>query len=391
VTICAFRLGLLAAAAATSLAFSPAAFGAYSPSLSITRNLNLATRDVGVDVTFAQTRADDPTARVQILSPFEFEPGLDQSPGTQLGTLDGSVSIRGIATAPVTGTVKAEDAANGEVMAAAKECTGTASHTAVWRLSVGAAGQTVPDALLVYVDTIVAPPFSEFASTSMQLCLPHPSVAPLGIKLLTATLHLRNVFSTFTPHEFLRFSSMWTAINTPYASDTRSDVDVPGTVQTQSLDRWLVGASFSATRHRRTRKVEHRTFTDLYYSYFTTLRGSVSAGVPAEAKVEIFAGEKKVAEVTTDAYTGSFTWRIDLAKTTTYHAVYTRPAFAVLPESRPPEGPWTCQPALPLGSATMMCGEIIFGGYQATTEEATVTKPKLTHKRVKHKKRKRKH
>jgi hypothetical protein len=377
------RLGLLATAAAAALAFSPAALGAYFPSLSVTRNFNVATGDVVVDIGFSQTNADDPTARVQILSPFGLAPELGQSPGTQLGTFDGSVAAGALegATVPVAGTMTAEDPTNANVTAAAKDCTGAESHTAVWRLDLKAAGQSVPAALRIYVDALATGPFSAFASTSMQLCPPPVPVSAentLGIKLLSATLHLAGVFSTPpTAPEILRFSAMWTAVNTPYASDTSSEVDVPGTVQTQSLDRWLIGATLSAKRQTKTRRVRHKAFTDVYYSHFARLSGSVSAGCCPAPNVDIFAGEKKVVTAATSEVDGSFSTTLKLSKTTTYRAVFSRQT-AVLGE------PWTCQPALPLGSATMPCGTITQGGFTAKTWEVTVTKPKLTHRRIRH-------
>ena len=55
------RLGLLAAAAATTLAFASSAFGAYAPKLIINQT------DENTVIRFSQTDADDPTAKVQIL------------------------------------------------------------------------------------------------------------------------------------------------------------------------------------------------------------------------------------------------------------------------------------------------------------------------------------
>ena len=130
------RLGLLAVAAATSLAFASSAFGAYAPKLSITRS------DEVTSITFSQTDADDATAKVTILAPAGFSGGFVQPAGTNIGTLDGSVvaGAFGGATVPVAGTIVAGDPTNAQLMAAAKVCTGSETHAAIWLLNVTAAG-----------------------------------------------------------------------------------------------------------------------------------------------------------------------------------------------------------------------------------------------------------
>ena len=85
------RLGLLAAAAATSLSFASAALGAYSPTFSVTRHVNVATGDVITDLTYSQTQADDPAARVVFYVPNGYSANLSQAAGAQIGTLEGQV------------------------------------------------------------------------------------------------------------------------------------------------------------------------------------------------------------------------------------------------------------------------------------------------------------
>jgi len=227
----------------------------------------------------------------------------------------------------------------------------------VWRLELTADGQPVPDMLWVFVDglSLTRPgPFSEFAATSLQLCM------PFSIELVTATLHLGPVFQRVPRYGLFRFESLWTAINTPYGES--------GAVETQSLDRWLVGTTFSAHRVTKTRRVRHKRFTDVYYSYYVRIRGSASAGCCRGILAEIF-GQGEVTPVPlTD---GSFSTTEPLRETTVYHATFsTEPAVL--------EDPWTCVPLLP----GMRCGTITFGAFDATTWEVRVVKPKLTHRRI---------
>src|SRR5215217_5965254 len=214
------RLGVVGAGAVAALAFASVALAAYSPTLTITRHVDAAGGSSTTDIAFAQTDADDPTASVVIYAPVGFTATLNQAPGTQIGTLEGSVVAGALAgaTVPVGGTIGVGDPTNATLRAAAKQCTGSETHNAIWLLNVTAAGQSLPAPVPVYVDQISAPPFSTFASASIQLCLPHPSVATLGIKLLSATLHITNALAPPAAPGAYR----WTAVNVPYNGGTNS-------------------------------------------------------------------------------------------------------------------------------------------------------------------------
>jgi hypothetical protein len=375
----ALRLALVGGAAAVSLAFASAALGAYAPSLTIVRDVNAGTGDGHTDIAYTETAADDALAKVTILSPAGFSATLTQAAGTQLGTLDGSViagALGGI-TVPVAGTIVVGDPANADLQATAQACTGTKTHAAIWLLNVTAAGQSLPAPVPLFVDPTATPPFSAFASAAIQLCLPPPPLAAFQIKLLSATLHVAGVFAPpATPGDF-----RWTAVNTPYKSDN-SGVNALGTVETQAIDQTPLDATLSAKRKTKTRKVKHKKFTDIFYTYSAQLSGTVTAGGEgaAGANVDIMVGEDKVATATTND-SGKFTTTLKLAKTTTYPAVYTREAQPLLGAS--------CVPPLPLAPGLdMPCGTIMSGGLAATTDDAKVVKPKLKKKRVKNKKKK---
>ncbi len=366
------RLGLLAVAAATSLAFASSAFGAYAPKLSITRS------DEVTSITFSQTDADDPTAKVTILAPAGFSGGFVQPAGTNIGTLDGSViaGAFGGATVPVAGTIVSGDPTNAQLMAAAKVCTGSETHAAIWLLNVTAAGTSLPAPVPLYLDPISTPPFGAFASASIQLCLPAPPVASFQIKLLEASLHVGNTLNIFVPASPGDYR--WTAINTPYKADNTPNA--AGTVESQALDSSPGGAAFTAKRLTKTRRVKHKRYTDIFYTYSVRLSGGLTAGGHGAggATVDIIAGaDTKVAEATTSDG-GFFTKTLKLSKTTSYHAVFNKDPEPVLGAS--------CVPPLPLiPGVDMPCASVTSAGQHATSEEQRVVKPKLTHRRVKNK------
>jgi hypothetical protein len=342
----ALRLGLLAAVAATSLAFVSAAFGAYAPKLIINQT------DETTAIKFSQTDADDATAKVNILVPAGFSGNFVQPAGTQLGTLEGSViaGAFGGATVPVAGTIVAGDPTNAQLMATAKACTGTETHQAIWLLNVTAAGQSLPAPVPLFLDAVSTPPFNAFSSASIQLCLPPPPAASFQIKLLEASLivgNTLNIFSSPSGNNDYR----WTAINTPYSGTTANPA---GTVETQGIESAPVTSTLGAKRVTKTRRVKHKRFTDIFYSYSARVTGTATTGS-----------------------NGAFALTLPLKKTTSYHAVFT--------EEASPVAGGTCVPPLPLGPATMPCASVTQGGFVETTLEKRVVKPKLTHKRVKNK------
>lgn len=363
------RLGLVAVAAFATLPFASAASAAYAPTLTIFRNLNAATGDVTTDVTFAQTQADDPTARVTIYAPTGFSATLNQAVGTQIGSLDGQVFAAEITSVvPVQGSIVVADKTSAPLMAAATQCTGKAAHNAIWILNVSAAGNTLQ--IPAYVDVLSGLPF---ASGSIVFCLSHPSQVVFKIRLLNATLHIKNVFAPPAAPGSYR----WTAVASPWEVATPM-VNPEGTVELQSLDRTPVTASFAAKRVTKTRKVKRKNGYDIFYSYSVKLSGQVRrAGQgAADGTVDIYSGKKKIATVTTDS-SGSFSATIKLAKTSTFTGVASRGSTSLVGAS--------CEPRLPFpGTSTLIsCGTITEGGFTATTVTVTVKKPKLTVKHVK--------
>jgi len=368
------RLGLLAAAAATTLAFASSAFGAYAPKLLITRS------DEVTSVKFSQTDADEATAHVTILVPPGYSGNYVQAPGTNIGTLQGSViaGAFGGATVPVAGTIVAGDPTNAALMATAKTCTGSETHAAIWLLNVTAAGQSLPAPVPVFLDPTTGGPYELFSSTSIQLCLPPPPLATFQIKLLEASLDVGNTLNIFSPSTSGQFR--WTAINTPYKGINDNSVNLAGTVETQAIEAAPVDASLTAKRLTKTRRVKHKLFTDIFYTYSVKISGKLQAGGEpvGGANADIVAGTNtKVATVQTND-NGAFTKTMKLTKTTSYHAVYTNGAQTL--------SGGTCVPPLPLApGVNMPCASVTQSGLVATTEQTRVVKPKLKHRRVKNK------
>lgn len=369
----ALRLGLLLAAAATSLAFVSAALGAYAPKLTVNQT------DEATVIKYSQTDADDPMAKVQILVPAGFSGNFVTSPGTQIGTLEGSViaGAFGGATVPVAGTIVAGDPANQALRDTAKTCTGTETHQAIWLLNVTAAGQSLPAPVPLFLDALSTPPFNAFASAAIQLCLPPPPLASFQIKLLEASLIVGNTSNIFSPPSAAG-DYRWTAINTPYGTDNKPNG--AGTVETQGIESSPVESTFATKVITKTRRVKHKRFTDIFYTYSVRITGSVSeAGhTVAGAHVDLMSGETKLDSTETGS-NGAFTMTRPLKKTTSFHAVFTQDATPVLGGA--------CVPPIPFGAGlpNMPCASVTQGGFTETTLEKTAKKPKLTHRRVKNK------
>ena len=169
-------------------------------------------------------------------------------------------------------------------------------------------------------------------------------------------------------------------MNTPYGADNHPNL--LGTIETQGLDATPVDQAFNAKRITKVRKVRHKKYIDYFYSYSVRLSGTLQAGGEAVggANVELMAGAKKLGSTSTND-SGKYSQTMKLSKTTKFHSEATTTANALLGAS--------CIPPLPLGPGVMPCGTIMNPHLTAVSAEKTVVKPKLTHKRVKIKPKKR--
>ena len=301
---------LVATAAALSLAFAGSALAAYTPHLAITHTPLTLAGGGSTDLTISFDQADDATAKVTIYVPQGYTGTLGVSPGTQLGTIDASIIAFAISPTqplPLKGVIQADDPA--------KYLTNPCSpgmHEAVWLLRLQAAGTEL--AVPGYVDTVTAPAEAALGKFKLQFCLPSPYIPPsaggamLGAKLVSATLHLPNVFALPAQNG----SYGWTAVTTPYTVGTGTP-NAAGTVQARAFVQLPAQLSLKA-------KVKKKT---------ATLSGALRlnrAGL-ADIKVSLLSGSSrtklKAAGSATTRAGGAFSFRKTVRKTTYFRAKVT--------------------------------------------------------------------
>jgi hypothetical protein len=218
-TAALFVTGLVFAATAAS------ALASYVPTLTGSQNGAKTT----IHITSA--KADDSTARIEILSPSVST--LTQAPGTTIGTVTASINAKAIspdAIIPLTGNVVVADPTKytspTDVL-----CSGAPMNAAVWNLSLTAAGQTLN--VPVYVDPAPASLAALGVKTVMTTCLASPDVgaacAPtLCAKLLDVNFTVSGVFSAPA-------MPFWVSEFTPFTPGTAT-ANAAGTVTALGID-----------------------------------------------------------------------------------------------------------------------------------------------------------
>jgi hypothetical protein len=322
---------LVATAAALSLAFAGSALAAYTPHLSITHTPLTLAGGGTTDLTVAFDQADDATAKVTIYVPQGYTGTLGASAGTQLGTIDASIIAFAISPTqplPLKGVITADDPAKYTT----NPCS-PGTHEAVWLLRLQAAGTEL--AVPGYVDTVTAPTEAPLGKFKLQFCLPSPYIPPsaggamLGAKLVSATLHLSNVFALPAQNG----SYGWTALTTPYTVNTGTP-NPAGTVQARAFVQLPAQLSLKA-------KVKKKT---------ATLSGALRLNLAglAGVKVSLLSGSSrtklKAAGSATTRAGGAFSFRKTVRKTTYFRARVTVPTRSA-----------TCTggvPGIPCSSAT---------------------------------------
>src|ERR687885_2150690 len=223
---------LVATAAALSLAFAGSALAAYTPHLAITHTPLTLAGGGATDLTISFDQTDDATAKVTIYVPQGYTGTLGQAAGTPLGTIDASILASAISPTqplPLKGVITADDPAKH----VANPCS-PGTHEAVWLLRLQAAGTEL--AVPGYVDTVTAPTEAPLGKFKLQFCLPSPYILPsaggaqLGAKLVSATLHLSNLFALPSQNG----SYGWTAVTTPYTVGAGTP-NAAGTVQARAF------------------------------------------------------------------------------------------------------------------------------------------------------------
>jgi len=239
------RTLLLGLVSAIALSSAGTAFAAYTtPKLVVNDAKPLGS----LTINYTQSASDDPSAKLHFFAAQEYQANVTRPAGTTIGTVTAQGTAADLAGAelPLTGTVQVR-AANGTylsgttqvpIAAAATQCTGTATHTAYWVLILQVAGQTLE--LPVFVDSPAAPPragvdASQFASASIQACLPPPDVpagtpgrATFGFKLTQVAFKVDSVFTSAGTG-----NPLWRLLATPYTPNTGRP-NPAGSVEAQS-------------------------------------------------------------------------------------------------------------------------------------------------------------
>jgi len=307
------RTALVAFVSALALAFAGSALAAYTPHLTVSHTPLTLGGGGTTDVTIAFDQADDATAKVTIYVPQGYTGTLGAAAGTQLGTIDASIIAFAISPTqplPLKGVITADDPAK----YVANPCS-PGTHEAVWLLRLQAAGTEL--AVPGYIDTVTAPTEAPLGKFKLQFCLPSPYIPPsaggamLGAKLVSATLHLSNVFAL--PSQNGSFG--WTALTTPYTVGGGVP-NAAGTVQARAFVRLPAQLSLKA-------KVKKK---------LATLTGALRVNLAglAGAKVTLLSGTSraklKASGSATTGSGGAFSFKKKLRKATFFRVRVTAAA-----------------------------------------------------------------
>jgi hypothetical protein len=276
------RTTLLALVAAGALATAGSAWASYSPKLTI--GGGAGTQGGSVTLSVGTATADDPTARVQIFIPRNWEVTTGQTIGTKLGAVTGTASAADLAGAVLQ--------LQGDLLVTApnpvlqSQC--GVNAVATWNMHLSAAGQTIDIPMFLATtqgSEVTIGPYK------LVVCLPPPDVptgtpgrAVFGAKLLSATLTTSAISSPGTPGEF-RWTSLWT----PY-TPAKGTPNLAGSVETQSLVRVPTVAQISVNRTRAVRTVKvkgkprRQVTTKVFYRAKVSENGQPVAGAKVTAR-----------------------------------------------------------------------------------------------------------
>jgi hypothetical protein len=295
------RLAVAAGAAFVGLAIAGPGMAAYTPRLIVTSINNSPGRPTTMLLGHLQDVNDDATAKDTIYAPLGYTATLTQAPNTKIGDVSATLVLRGGggAQVDVDGQVVADNPATWATQAT--QCTGVATHEAVWRLDITVAG--TPLMVPIYVDHATGAE-ATFASVKIQLCLAGPVGTPAGAQLLFALFDVNGVFTSPTNTA----DRIWRATFTPYLPGTATP-NPGGTTEGQALVPGRVSLKLAAKSFRHGRIV-------------LSGRLLVDGRAFPRATVDIYVGNKRVARVKTNS-TGRFTVRKRIKKKTRYRAVVT--------------------------------------------------------------------
>ena len=169
-----------------------------------------------------EEQTDAAPFKISIYLPTGYIANLGQSAGVQIGTVDAGLQALLVSTDVISapGTVVVGDKTSPALQASATQCTGAATHAAIWLLHV-VAGQTLDVPLFVDPTTAADPPST---SAKLVLCLPNPyadaqppsSRAPAGAKIIDAKLTLSAGVLT---NPTTAGTYLWRSVITPWTAN----------------------------------------------------------------------------------------------------------------------------------------------------------------------------
>jgi hypothetical protein len=327
---CSNRLAAIAVAGFSALVLAGNAFA--TPKLIIGGKLGLGESGAVVQVT--EDKSDAAPAKITIYSSQGYTGTVTGTPGTQIGTVHADLQALAIspdAIVQADGTVLEGDASSSTLQAAATQCTGTPTHTAVWLLHVTVSGTTLDVPVYVDAPSPAADPLAQGAPVRLTLCLASPYAeagtarAAFGAKIINAAITL-NQGIIVNPSSQGVFP--WRSIITPYNVNSGTP-NAAGTVEARAFVSVPASLSLSAKVKTSRHKVKVHGKKKTVVTNVVILTGFLSEGGTGIAgiKVTVLSGPtlaklKSRGTVTTSS-TGSFSRQLGLPKKSSFMAKVT--------------------------------------------------------------------
>jgi hypothetical protein len=321
------RLAVLALAGFSGLVLAGNALA--TPKVIIGGKLGLG--ESGAVVQITEEKTDAAPAKITIYAPQGYTGTLTGTPGTQIGSVHADLQALAIspdAIISADGTVLTGDPSNAQLRAAATQCTGTPTHTAIWLLHVTVSGTTLDVPIYVDSPSPTADPLSSGAPVRLILCLSSPYAeagparAAFGVKLLNAQMTLNQGILV---NPTTKGIYPWRAIFTPYTVNSGTP-NPAGTVEGRSIVKLPAALSLTGkvktTKHRKKVRGKVR----ITYTSVAVLTGALTENLEgiAGVKVTILSGPtlaklKSRGTVTTSS-SGTFSRQLSLSGKTSFMA-----------------------------------------------------------------------
>ncbi|MHB8642091.1 MAG: hypothetical protein ACYDA3_04315 [Gaiellaceae bacterium] len=324
------RLAALAVAGFGALLLAGTALA--TPKLIIGGKLGLGGSGAVVQIT--EDKSDAAPAKITIYSAQGYAGTVTGTPGTQIGTVHADLQALAIspdAIVQADGTVLEGDGSSATLRAAATQCTGTPTHTAVWLLHVTVSGTTLDVPVYVDAPSSATDPLAQGAPFQLTLCLASPYAeagaarAAFGAKIINAAITL-NQGIIVNPSSQGVFP--WRSIITPYTVNSGTP-NAAGTVEARAF----VGVPGSLTLSAKVRTTRHKVKVHGKKKTVVTnaviLTGFLSEGGTGIAgiKVVILSGptlaKLKSRGTATTSSSGSFSRLLGLPKKSSFMAKVT--------------------------------------------------------------------